>query len=178
MDFRTLAEQRQSDRKFDTEKRVEPEKIDRILEAARLAPSACNAQPWHLVVVDDPDTCHATADAIASMGMNKFAFQAPLHIVIVEERPNFTSWFGGIVKNKHFPLIDTGIIASYITLAAASEGLGSCILGWFDEKKLKNALGIPSSRRVLLDIAIGYPIGEHRNKVRKKIDEISSRNKY
>lgn len=178
MDFLTLAEQRQSDRKFDTARRVEQDKIDRILEAARLAPSACNAQPWHLVVVDDPEVCGQTAEAIASLGMNKFAHQAPLHIVIVEERPNFTSWFGGLVKNKHFPLIDTGIITSYITLAAASEGLGSCILGWFDEKELKKVLNIPSSKRILLDIAIGYPAAEHRNKVRKKMEEIISRNKY
>ena len=134
---------RQSDRGYDVSRKVEHEKIDRIIEAGRLAPSACNSQPWHFVVVDEPDKCHEVADSLASMGMNKFAYEAPCFIVVVQESPNFTARLGGWIKNKHFPLIDCGIATSNITLAATEEGLGSCILGWFDEKRLKKTLGIP-----------------------------------
>lgn len=144
--FLELAARRQSDRRFDADRPVEPEKIARIVEAARLAPSACNSQPWHFVVVDDPDTKNRVADAAASrvLGMNHFTKQAPVHLLIVEESGNLTSTFGGWVKSKHFPHIDIGIAAAHIALAAADEGLGSCIVGWFDEaavRKVGNPLG-------------------------------------
>ena len=173
-----IMQRRQSDRAYDPSRKVEREKTERIIAAARLAPSACNSQPWHFIVVDDPEKCRATADALASMGMNKFAAQAPCFIIVVQESPNFTARLGGWIKNKHFPLIDCGIAASYITLAATEEGLGSCILGWFDEKRLKRLFGVPSSRRVLLVIALGYSQQEHREKVRRPINEIASRNEY
>ena len=173
-----LIEQRQSDRAYDSDRPVERGKIERIIGAARLAPSACNSQPWHFVVVDDPAKCREVADALASMGMNKFAAQAPCFIVIVQESPNFTARLGGWIKNKHFPLIDCGIAASYITLAATAEGLGSCIMGWFDEKRLKRRLGIPPGKRVLLVVALGYSTQPHRDKSRRPINEISSFNQY
>lgn len=169
---------RQSDRGYDRSRKVEREKIDRIIEAGRLAPSACNSQPWHFVVVDEPDKCHEVADSLASMGMNKFAYEAPCFIVVVQESPNFTARLGGWIKNKHFPLIDCGIATSNITLAATEEGLGSCILGWFDEKRLKKTLGIPSSKRVLLVVALGYSTQNHREKSRKTTEEIASYNQY
>ena len=173
-----LTFRRQSDRGYDASRAVEPEKITCILECARLAPSACNSQPWHFVVVNDPALCQEVAKSLNSMGMNKFAFEAPCHILIVQESPNFTARLGGWVKNKHFPLIDCGIVASYLTLAATEEGLGSCVLGWFDEGKIKKILGIPKSKRVLLDITLGYSTQNHRDKVRKELEEISSFNKY
>ncbi len=173
-----LIEQRQSDRAYDADKPVEREKTERIIEAARLAPSACNSQPWHFIVVDDHEKCRATAAALASMGMNKFASQAPCFIVIVQESPNFTARLGGWIKNKHFPLIDCGIAASYITLAATAEGLGSCIMGWFDEKRLKRLLDVPASKRILLVVALGYSTQPHRDKSRRALDEIASHNLY
>lgn len=173
-----IIKKRQSDRSFDGNKKVEPEKLQRIIEAANMAPSACNSQPWHFIVVDDDEKRGQVSEALASMGMNKFAAQAPVHIVIVEEAPNFTARLGGWVKNKHFPYIDCGIAAAHITLAATAEGLGSCILGWFDEKKIKKVLGIPSGKRVLLDIVIGYSVQPYRDKTRKSVDEIMSMNKY
>ena len=180
MDFLELARQRQSDRAFDPQKPVEPEKLQRILRAGSIAPSACNAQPWHFIVVDDPELKNQVADATSNrvLGMNHFTKQAPIHLLIVEERANFTSGIGSWVKNKHFPHIDIGIAAAHLTLAAAAEGLGSCIIGWFDEKKIKKLLGIPSSRRVLLDILIGYSAQEYREKKRKPINEVVSRNRY
>ena len=110
--------------------------------------------------------------------MNKFAKDAPVHILIVEESMNITSFLGAKIKDKYFPLIDIGIAAAHITLAAESEGLGSCILGWFDEKEIKKLVGIPANKRLLLDITIGYPVKEKRNKSRKSKEKIVSYNHY
>ena len=178
MDFCDLVINRQSDRSFDKDKAVEDAKLHRILEAARMAPSACNAQPWRFVVVTEPQLSLEVGKATSGLGMNKFAKDAPVHILIVEESANFTSKLGGKWKNKHFPLIDIGIVASHIALAAESEGLGSCILGWFDEDKIKSLVGIPSSKRLLLDIIIGYPTKDKRKNIRKSSDKIVSYNKY
>lgn len=178
--FLELVAQRQSDRAFDPTRPIEADKLGRILDAVRLAPSACNAQPYKLIVVDEPELKNRVADTTSSrlLGMNHFTKQAPVHIVIVEENPNFTSGVGGMVKDKHFPYIDIGIVAAYISLAAADEGLGSCILGWFDEKRLKSVLGIPSRKRVLLDIVLGYSAQPLREKKRKDMDKLIGYNKY
>lgn len=177
-DFLSLVNSRQSDRAYDADRSVEPDKLERILEAGRLAPSACNAQPWRFVVITDKELAVRVGKAAAGLGMNKFARQAPVHILIVEESANITSLLGGKVKNKHFPLIDIGIVAAHLTLAAESEGLGSCIIGWFDEKEIKRLTGIPDSKRLLLDIVIGYPVKEKRKKIRKDKDKVISYNKY
>lgn len=178
--FLDLVKKRQSDRAFDPTHPIEPEKLERILEAGRLAPSACNAQPWHFVVIDDPVLKNKVADATSNrvLGINHFTKQAPIHLLIIEESSNFSSGLGGWMKNKHFPHIDIGIAAAHLVLAAESEGIGSCILGWFDEKALRKVVGIPSSKRILLDIVLGYSTQETREKKRKQIDEISSRNSY
>ncbi|QIK53689.1 nitroreductase [Dysgonomonas sp. HDW5B] len=209
MDFLELASRRQSTRKYDINRPVEPEKIERIIEAARLAPSACNAQPWHFVVVneaelideaidaisnpaegetqpvhfvivDEPELKNKVADAASArlLGMNHFTKQAPIHILLVEEKVNLSSGIGGVIKDKHFAYVDIGIAASHICLAAEAEGLGSCILGWFNESKIKKLLNIPDSKRVILDILIGYPAQELRPKKRKSTDEIVSYNTY
>lgn len=178
MNFLELVKSRQSDRKFDKTRTVEKEKLVRILEAARLAPSACNAQPWKFVVVTDPDKTAAIGKACASFFMNGFAKDAPVHVLVVEESANITSMLGARIKDKYFPLIDIGIAASHISLAAESVGLGSCILGWFDEKRLKSIAGIPAGKRLLLDIVIGYPAGTKREKSRKDFDKVVCWNTY
>lgn len=157
---------------------MEVEKLERILEAGRLSPSACNAQPWKFVVVNDRELARKVGKAAAGLGMNKFAKDAPVHILVVEESANITSLLGGKVKGKHFPLIDVGIAAAHVVLAAESEGLGSCILGWFDEKEIKELTGIPESKRLLLDIVVGYPLKEKRKKMRKPKEKVVSYNKY
>lgn len=177
-DFLQLVASRQSDRAYDENRPVETEKLERIMEAARLAPSACNAQPWKFVVVTDKELSVKVGKATAGLGMNKFARNAPVHILVVEESANITSLLGGKVKDKHFPLIDVGIATAHIVLAAENEGLGSCILGWFDEKEIKQLVGIPASKRLLLDIVIGYPLKEKRKKMRKAAEKVISYNKY
>ena len=128
-DFLQLAVSRQSDRAYDMSRSVEMEKLERILEAARLSPSACNAQPWRFVVITDPELSVKVGKASAGLGMNKFAKEAPIHILVVEESMNVTAFLGAKIKDKYFPLIDIGIAAAHITLAAEDEGLGSCIMG-------------------------------------------------
>jgi nitroreductase len=177
--FLELVQNRQSDRVF-LDKSVEKEKIERILEAARLAPSACNSQPWKFVVVTNPEKRTLVADATASkvLSMNHFTKQAPVQLVLIEEDSNFTSSVGGILKNKHYPHIDLGIAASHISLAATDEGLGSCIVGWCNEKKVRKALDIPRNKRVLLVIFLGYSNQTLRTKNRKTMEEIASWEKY
>lgn len=178
--FQSLVTNRQSDRGY-KDQPIEKDKLERILEAARLSPSACNAQPWKFIVVDDEDLKNKLADTTSSkiLGMNHFTKQAPVHIVIVMEGANLTSNFGSMVKRKHFPLIDIGIAAEHICLAATAEGLGSCMIGWFDEPTVKKLLNIPKSKRPILIITLGYPEKlETRQKRRKTIDEVVSFNSY
>ena len=177
MDFLQLAASRQSDRAYE-HRPVEREKLERILQAACLAPSACNAQPWKFVVVDDPELARRVGKAAAGLGMNRFAKEAPVHILIVEESMNVTSFLGAKIKDKYFPLIDIGIATAHITLAAESEGLGSCIMGWFDEKEIKQLVGIPAGKRLLLDVAVGYAAKPKRKKSRKALDKVVSYNHY
>jgi len=179
-DFYELVANRQSTRAFDRERTVDRKIVNRILEAARLAPSACNAQPWHFIVVDEPELRNKVADAASAklLGMNHFTKQAPVHIIVVEEKVNIASGIGGIVKDKHFAFLDIGIAATHICLAAEAEGLGSCMLGWFSEAKMKKLLNVPDSKRIVLDILIGYPNQPLRAKKRKSYEEVISYNTY
>ncbi len=180
MDFLDLVSSRQSVRAFDPERIVEKEKLERIIEIARLSPSACNAQPWSFVVVDEPELKNKVADATSSrvLGMNHFTKQAPIHLLLVEEKVNLSSGIGGWIKKKDYAQLDLGIVAAHIVLAAQEEGLGTCIVGWFDEEKVKGLLNIPSSKRVWLDIVMGYSTQPLRKKSRKPIEKIVSYNSY
>ena len=177
--FLELVQSRQSDRAYmDTP--VEREKIERILETVRLAPSACNAQPWKFIVVTDPEKRTQVAEATSNkvLSMNHFSRHAPVQVVVLEESANFTSNLGGWISKKHYPHIDLGIAAAHISLAAADEGLGSCIIGWCDEKKVQKTLDIPKNKRVMLIILLGYSTQPLREKKRKPMQEIVSWEKY
>lgn len=178
--FLELIQKRQSTRAYDS-KPVENDKIMRCIEAAWLAPSACNAQPWKFIVVNNPELKNQVAEytTTATIPMNHFTIQAPVHVVLVMESGNFSSKVGSVIRDKPFTLIDVGIGAIQFCLQATAEGLGTCMIGWFNEKKVKKILGIPSSKRVVLIITLGYPkTDELRKKIRKPIDEIYSINKY
>jgi len=177
--FLELVQSRQSDRAYlDTP--VEREKIERILEVVHLAPSACNAQPWKFIVVTDPEKRTQVAEATSNkvLSMNHFSRHAPVQVVVLEESANFTSNLGGWISKKHYPHIDLGIAAAHISLAAADEGLGSCIIGWCDEKKVQKTLDIPKNKRVMLIILLGYSSQPLREKKRKPIQKIVSWEKY
>jgi nitroreductase len=170
---------RQSDRSY-SDKPLENEKIERIIEAARMAPSACNAQPWKFIIVNDPELRARLSVAASAklLGMNFFVSQAPVLFVVVREKANITSRIGGTVKDKDYSLMDIGIASENICLQARAEGIGSCMIGWFDEKEVKDILSIPSSKRVELIITLGYPAKGLREKQRKPFSETVSYNKY
>lgn len=180
MEFLELVMKRQSIRGY-SEAPVEEAKLNRCLEAARLAPSACNAQPWKFIVVDQTELRHQIAQATSSrvLNMNHFTMQAPVLIVIVMEKANFTSTVGQVLKDKEYPLMDIGIATENFCLQAVAEGMGTCIMGWFDEPKVKKLLNIPKTKRVPLIITLGYPSSDEiRTKRRKEMSEIVSRNGY
>ena len=178
--FLTLVRHRQSVRGY-TPQAVEEDKIRRCIEAARLAPSACNSQPWRFIVVDQPDLKNQLADLTADrwLPLNHWTKQAPVHVVLVVEPAKLTSRIGGAVKKRDFPWIDIGIAAEHFCLQAAAEGLGTCMLGWFKEDKVKQLLAIPATKRVGLLITLGYPSDPIiRPKIRKTVDDILCWNRY
>ncbi len=176
--FFELAQARQSDRAFVRGKKIEHEVLVRILEAARLAPSACNGQPWHFTVVTEDDLLAEVGKATSSLGMNKFVKDASALVLITHEFTNLTSKLGSGIKDKDFPIMDLGIAAAYLTLAAEDEGVGSCILGWFDEKKIKELTAIPQAKRLMLIVALGYADKPKRKKIRKEWNDVVSFEKY
>ena len=121
--FLELAQARQSDRAYDAGKPIAREVLERILEAGRLAPSACNGQPWHFTAVTEPSLLHEVAKATSSLGLNRFVKDSAALVLITLEPTNITSKLGCGIKDKDFPIMDLGIAASYITLAAEDEGI-------------------------------------------------------
>lgn len=176
MEFSELIKIRQSDRKYET-RPVDKEVVMKCIEAARLAPSACNSQPWKFVVVDDPVLLNEMADAAQGMGMNKFSHEAPVIVAVVLEKMNLSASIGSVIKDKEYSLLDVGIAVEHFCLQAADLGLGTCIMGWFNEKKVRKMLGI-GRKRVPLLLTLGYPASETRNKIRKPVEEMCSWNKY
>ena len=160
---------RQSDRAY-TDQPVEREKLDDILEAARLAPSACNGQPY-LITVCTGETAAAVAKQTQGMGMNRFASQAPVMLVISERPYVKSAALGAKVKHNDYRSIDIGIVAAYITAQAAELGLGSCILGWFDDLKIRELCGLDAPVR--LCITLGYSADPPRTKKRKPLAELT-----
>ena len=173
MEFSKLVLHRQSTRNFNPNKEIEEDKINLILESARLAPSACNSQPYHFTVCKG-ETAKQVAKATMSMGLNKFSIDAPVIIVVSEKPYNPTAGLGAKVKHNDYRSIDIGIAVSYLTLEATNQGLGSCIIGWFDELAIKSVCKIKD--RVRLVVALGYPsdCDVLRTKKRKKITELVS----
>lgn len=152
-DFLMIAENRQSCRSYDPNRKVEQEKIEACLEAGRLSPSACNAQPYHITVASG-SRAQDVGKLVRSMGMNGFTKEAPVFLVITEDDYNRTAAMGAKLKNQDYRSVDIGILAAYITAEAHTQALGSCILGWFDEKKLQTLLN--TSQRIRLVISLGY----------------------
>ncbi len=173
MNFIEIAEERQSCRAYDPAREVEKEKIDAILKAAQLAPSACNGQPYHLTVCTG-ETAKKVAKATMGTGMNRFVADAPVMIVISEEAYVPTAALGAKIKGIDYRTIDIGIVSAYITAEAAVQGLGSCILGWINDEAIREACGL--ERPVQLVICIGYAKegDKHREKKRKTLEELVS----
>ena len=171
MNFSEIAKMRQSCRYFDNAKQVEDEKIQAILESTILAPSACNAQPYHFTVCKG-EKAKEVAKATRGMGMNKFTADVPVMIVISEESYNKTAGIGAILKDNDYRSIDIGIACAYLTAEATAHGLETCILGWLDDKKIRKICDLKHPVRLV--VALGYPKENYelREKKRKSFDEL------
>ena len=171
MNFYEIAQTRQSCRSYDASKAVEEEKISAILESARLSPSACNGQPYHFTVCRG-ENAKAVAKATMGMGMNKFAADAPVILVISEKPYVKSAAVGAKVKNNDYRSIDIGIAAAYITAEAAAQGLGSCILGWFDNDDICKICGLDGTVRLVITIGYAKEDDKLRPKKRKNLEEL------
>jgi nitroreductase len=170
MNFDEIAYKRQSCRNFDADKKVEKEKIEKIMQTALLSPSACNSQPYHFTVCEG-ETAHKVALATMGVGINKFTSDAPVLIVISESNYSKTAALGAKVKNNDYRSIDIGIAAAYITACATDIGLSTCILGWFDNSKIKEICSLKEDVRLV--IALGYAKEDTlREKKRKPYSEL------
>ena len=176
-----LIKQRKSVREF-LDRPVEREKIEMCLEAARLAPSESNSQPWRFIVVDDKELKDKLCDA-AFGGLyfiNTFCKTAPVIVVVISEKSKFLARIGGMFRGVKFYLIDIGITCEHFVLEAEELGLGTCWIGWFNEKGVKSVLNIPQSKKIDIIIALGYydrsKLGPEHG--REPMDKIASFNSY
>jgi nitroreductase len=179
--FLDLVKHRKSVRNF-LDKPVEKEKIMMCLEAARLAPSASNSQPWKFIVVDDNEKRKRLCDSAFNglYAINSFCKTAPVIIVAVSEKSKFLTRIGGIFRGTQYYQIDIGIACEHLVLEAEDLGLGTCWIGWFDEKAVKSVINIPRDRKLDILIALGYyskdSLGPEHG--REPIEKISSFNSY
>ena len=171
MNFMEIATARQSCRSYDPERPVEPEKLNAILEAARLAPSACNGQPYFLTVCTG-ETGKAVAAATMGMGMNKFAAQAPVMIVVSEMPYVKSAALGAKVKGNDYRSIDIGIVSAYITAEAQAQGLSTCILGWLDDSKIRKLCDLEYPVRLVICLGYAKADDKLRNKKRKEMEAL------
>ena len=180
--FYELVKTRQSVRKYNPNKKVEKEKIERCVEAARLAPSASNSQPWTFIVIDEPDLKRKVANATFSntVSFNKFTLDAPVLVAVVTEKSKLMAQMGNFLKNQQYNLIDIGIAVEHFCLQATEESLGTCIMASSDEKKIKKLLNVPSKKRINIVMSLGYASDEDnlRDKIRKPFESIIRYNSY
>lgn len=171
-DYFDLIERRESCRNY-ADTPVEREKLVRCVEAARLAPSACNSQPWEYIVITNADVCAKLRPCLQSLGMNKFADGAQAFAVVVEGRANLSEKAAQRFKSQEFASIDIGLSVSQFCYAATEQGLSTCILGWLNEKKIKSLLSIDEGKRVRLVLAVGYAASDAlRKKTRKPVEQV------
>ena len=171
MNFTVIAENRYSCRSYDPKREVEQEKLDAILYSARLSPSACNGQPYHITVCRG-DAARAAAKAVQGMGMNKFASDCPVMLVISEASYNATAALGAKVKDNDYRSIDIGIMTAYLTAEATARGLSTCILGWLDDKELRKICGIEEKVRLVISLGYAKADDKLRQKKRKDMEEL------
>ena len=171
MNFTEIAETRQSCRRYDPDRAVEAEKLDGILRAARLAPSACNGQPYHITVCRG-EAAKRVAKATQGMGMNKFAADAPVMLVISEMPYVATAALGAKVKKNDYRSIDIGIVAAYITAEATAAGLGTCILGWLDDEEIRGICQLDGAVRLVITLGYAQEGDTLREKKRKDMKDL------
>ena len=167
MDFSEIAKTRQSCRNYNPDRQVEEEKLSAILETSRLSPSACNGQPYQITVCRG-EIAQKVAKATQGLGMNKFASNAPILLVISEKPYVASAALGAKVKKNDYRSIDIGILAAYITAEATAQGIGSCILGWLNDEEIRAICGLDGAVRLV--ITLGYASDEDKLRVKKRKD--------
>ncbi|MBR4944104.1 MAG: nitroreductase family protein [Peptococcaceae bacterium] len=179
MSFMDLANNRQSDRAF-TAQEVSRKDLLKCVQAAQLAPSACNSQPWKFIVIDDADLVKQAGLAISEnpLGINKFAETVPVLVAVVEEQAVLMPKIQGKIDSNRWAQFDLGSATEHFCLQAAELGLSTCIMGAFNEEKMKELLGVPAERRIFVMLAVGYPSGTIRTKARKELNAIHCFNQY
>ena len=171
MNFMEIAKERQSCRSYNPTRGVEEEKLNAVLEAARLAPSACNGQPYHITVCRG-ETAKKVAKATQGVGMNKFATDAPIMLVISEKPYVATAAFGAKVKKNDYRSIDIGIVAAYMTAEATAQGLGTCILGWLNDEEIRGICGLDEAVRLVITLGYAKDEDKLRPKKRKSMQDL------
>lgn len=173
-DFIEIVSNRQSCRRYRHDCPVSREEIDACLEASRLAPSACNSQPWRFYCADSSEDRAFVAKSVQDLGMNKFADFCSAFVVVTEAPAKMSSRIDGKVRDQKFAQIDVGIAVAHFVLAAEEKGLSTCIMGWLDEQRLREHFSIPAEQTVRLVIGVGRAEEDdpHRNKVRLPLDDI------
>ena len=157
MDLFDLLKYRKSIRNY-LDRAVEREKIMMCLEAARVAPSACNSQPWKFIIVDDRELKNKLCDTAFSgiYSVNSFCKMAPVIVAVVSEKSKFLARIGGMFRGTKYYLIDIGIACEHFVLQAEDLGLGTCWIGWFNEQAVKSILNVPRNKKIDVLIALGY----------------------
>lgn len=163
MDVSEAIRNRRSVRKYQT-RNIENDKLDRVLEAGRLAPSARNLQEWRFVVVRDGSRRKRLAEAAKGQS---FVGEAPVVIAACATVTDYVMTCGQLT----YP-IDLAIAVEHMVLAAAAEGLGTCWIGAFYEEEVKKVLNIPPEVRVVALLPVGYPDESPSPRPRKEMDEI------
>ena len=168
-----LMRRRASCRKY-LEKSVEEDKIINCLEAARLAPSACNKQPWRFKIIDDSATLKEICrDALLPGIPMPWLQKAPVIVVLCAETNIVTHTLAPMLSKVKYHLVDVGIAGEHFVLAAEAQGLGTCWIGWFKEKKVRKIAGIPRNLQILSLISLGYPEEPQDQPSKMSIDEIT-----
>ena len=181
MEFEALQNARESCRAY-SDRPVPRELLIHLIDVARLAPSGCNAQPWHFIIIDEPEALDKLAPAFEDEGLNgcTWGSNVPAFILICEEKARLMPGVAEHYGSQHFAQMDIGMAAMGLCYEATALGLGTCIIGTMSQEKLHKAFGIPEDRVVRLIISVGYPAKAiaPRKKIRRELSEILSYNHW
>jgi nitroreductase len=180
--FLKLVERRFSLRRYDADRRLSDHDLLFIFEAARLAPSAENSQPWRFVIVRDPAVrARLARECFSGMYLpTRFAGEAPAIVALCANRARIIKRAGELILQTALYQLDCGIAGEHLALAAAERGIGSCWIGWFNKRKARKVLGLPPYIEVVALIALGYPREgtPARRKIRQPLSSIVSLDRW
>lgn len=176
MNFSELAKGRHSCRNYKNQP-VDKEKLMEMVQIATSSPSACNSQPWHLVIVNDKEKIEKMTSALQIHGINKFTDNVPSYIVICETKAQLMP--GATCDSQYYAQMDIGLIVAHLVLYAQEQGLATCIMGSFKEDTITKLLSIPKEAKIRLVLAVGYAQDDTiKEKSRKDFDSVCGLNQW